>query len=253
MSGTLTIRAVGTSPSFAAHRAAIASLPASLRLVAEGQADIALVGPDAASIAAGRALAPHALVVADPARVTPAEAESLADADLPSFAALRLPPILHQADAGPALAEAGLVRSHLLWRGARREALFEHFAGLSAVLGPLLAIRCLAEGTAYAGTAQAGNGVTVHWSGQGDAQASHFELDVIGLPMRLEIEADLDDTARPARIRTGSATGLHQPRGVFESGLRLFWRSVLADLDGRPSACRWRGLAALHALSERLG
>lgn len=251
MTAFLTVRAFGGLD--LDHAASIASLPASLRLADGGAADIAVVSSDAVSVAAGIAAAPRALVVTRPTELGADAMAALNAAGVPVFPALVLAPRLRLVDARAHIAKAGLVRSRLGWQGGLRETLLEHLAGLEAVLGALADVSLLDSGDAgHLGTARSQGGITVSWSGLHGAARGEYELDIIGLADRLEVSGELDGSARPLLVRHGSAGGLQQPHGVFETGLRCFWRGVIAELaEGSPKS-QWPDFARLHALAEQL-
>lgn len=251
MTSFLTVRAFGSLD--LDHAATMASLPASLRVVGAGQADIATTTPDLRSITAALAVSPKGLVVTQPALLDDAAIGVLGEAAVPVFPALALAPRLRLLDTGATLAAAGLVRSRLSWRGTIHEVLLEHLAGLEAVLGPISKVRILASSdNGHIGTAQTQGGIVVNWSGRNDTGQSDYELDIIGLSERLEVSGALDGSARPLLVRHGTAGGLQQPHGIFETGLRCFWRAVVSDLTEGRVAPRWPDLSRLHALAREL-
>lgn len=63
---------------------------------------------------------------------------------------------------------------------------------------------------------------------------------------------NLDSSARPLLVRNGNAGGLHIPQGTFETGLRCFWRAVIADLMEGKVAPPWPDIARLHTLVRDL-
>lgn len=247
MSSYLTVRQFGSvAPE---HRATLASLPAMLRLTETGTPDIALTASDGEAIRDAFAASPKAIVVARPAAITDAEADRLSDAALPIFPVLTLAASLRQIGAGRIPAKPGLVHSRLDWQGDMQEGMLEHFAGLASMVGELADVTLLSHaGKGYVGSAKTLDGTDVAWSGLVDVPAPRYELDVVGLAERLEIRAECDGSARPMMVRRGHADGLDQPIGIYETGLRLFWRGVADALAEGTPATQWRDIAALRDL-----
>lgn len=236
MDNPLHIRVFCAPERAAAHLSVLGSLPATFRVLDAGQPDIALVGPEAASIAAGLASNARALVVVDPWAVD--DIATLVGSPVAVIPVGNVLPVVSDLDAG-GLAETTLVRCSLAGRGSLAATMYEQLSALEALFGPLGGIALLSRhGPAYAGTARTGKGVEVLWSGQSEAPRDSFELDILGPAQRLEVCATPDGTARPADIRLGNADGLMQARGVYESGLRLLWRRLAADLAGGARTAR---------------
>lgn len=234
------------------HAVALASLPADLR-PSTGDAEIEVVSTDFVAVQAALAGSARALVIDDVAALDERTISLLDRAALPIHPALHLASSLAGTDAASFLEHAGLVRSRLAWGGSLEAALLEHLAGLVTVLGPLTEVRLLDQSrTHYSGSACTDNGVDVLWSGQVKAARASYELDVIGLADRLEIFGSLDGSARPLAIRQGSAQGVLQLPGIFETGLRRFWTTVVAERRGEGRAIAWRDVAPLVALVQRL-
>lgn len=225
------------------HLSILGSLPATFRVIAEGQPHIALVGPDSASIAAGLASSPRALAVIDPWDID--DIDSLAASPVTIVPVGKLAPLMAELDAG-SVEQIALVRCAFAGRGTLAANIYEQLSALQVLLGPLAGIATLSrQGAAYAGTARIPSGAELLWSGQSEAPQNRFELDVLGIAQRLEVIARPDGTARPAEIQLGDAGGLEQSRGVYESGLRLFWRRLAADLAGGPKTTRLADFADL--------
>ena len=236
MDNPLQIRVFCAPEQAEAHLAILGSLPASFQTVPEGQPDIALVGPDAASISTGLASAARMLVLVDPWMID--DIEELTRAAVPVVPVGRLFPLMAGLDADM-VGQQALVRCSIASRQSLAASVYEQLSALQVLLGPLAGVKMLSQiGSAYSGTARAGKGVELVWSGQAGAIHDSLELDVMGIAQRLEILATPDDTARPATVHFANADGLTQSRGVYESGLRLFWRSVAADLAGGPKTTR---------------
>lgn len=232
------------------HAIAIASLPADLRR-SGGQADVVVVGPGtntASFAAAGRA------VVIDASDLLDSRITALADGTgKPVYPALHLASCLAGQPVLPTLTQAGLVRSRMAWNGPLDVALLEHLAGLTALLGQLHGVRLLAQdGLAYSGSARTETGVDVLWSGEAEAAFPSYELDIVGLGQRLDITATFDGSARPLNVRHGDAQGLLKAHGIYETGMRRFWRSVVSDLRGEGTAIALRDIAPLVDLVRQL-
>lgn len=250
MTRPLTIRAIGALD--IAHAVAIASLPASLRLTDDIGADIMVVSPEDAAIAAGLDARPRALVVTRPGKLGASAAVALEQTDVPVFAGLTLVPGLQALDAREALSGAGIVRSRLAWAGSGGEGMFEHLCGLAALLGPLSEVRMLSSGpNGHAGSAKTEHDVMISWSGQGDAPVSEFELDIIGASTRLEVRGLIDGSARPLQVCLAGVDGQRQGHGIFETGQRQFWRGVVDAFNGGSPAPQWSRFASLLAVTRR--
>lgn len=229
------------------HRATLASLPAVLRLIETGTPDIALVGTYPEAIRDALGLAPRAIVVAEPTAISDADAARLLDAKPLVLPVLTLTASLRQVDGGNVLSKAGLVHSRLDWQADTRGSLLEHLAGLTSAVGNLTQVRLLSQNAGgYVGSARTSNGVEVNWSGLAAAPISRYELDIVGLAERLEVRADLDGSARPMTLRRAHAGGLDQPVGVFETGLRLFWRRAVDALTKGEPVTDWQDFVALR-------
>lgn len=249
----LTVRAFGAAISVAPHIATMAGLPASLRLVSEGPCDIALAAPDSASLKAGCRAAARAVVVADPADLSDMDIAFLIGAGLPVFPSLRLAANLQSLGSGLLPTGTRMVRSRLDWSGSARAAAIEHLAGLTTLLGPLDMVQTLTLSAAiHSGTARSQSGIDILWSNRLDGDGLCHELDAIGLDQRLEIVASLGDTAQPAKVTKASQSGLQQPPGIYESSLRLFWRSIVAELSGLATTRRWEDFLATRTVVGRL-
>ena len=98
----------------------------------------------------------------------------------------------------------------------------------------------------YVGSARTSDGVQVNWSGLATAPTSRYELDIVGLAERLEIRAELDGSARPMTVRRGHAGGLDQPLGIYETGLRLFWRRAVDELTKGEPVRDWQDIVTLR-------
>jgi hypothetical protein len=237
MSARINVRTFCDPVELMNHTAVLASLPATYALNEDGATDIALVGADRAGIAAGRHSNPAAMVIANAARLSLADAELLAKDGIPAFPALRLSSLLSTIRPRSVLNQASLIRSHLTWQGDWTAAVVEHLAGLEAVCGPLADVRLLSTSpSGYAGGTVTKTGVKVLWTGVSGNATSFYELDIIGIGERLEVATTLDRSARPALVRFGSAQGIIQPHGTYEDPLRLFWRSFAADQSGASAA-----------------
>jgi len=53
-------------------------------------------------------------------------------------------------------------------------------------------------------------------------------------------------------VRHANADGLQQPHGIFETGLRCFWRAVVADIVEDKNASHWPEFARLRTLVRNL-
>lgn len=245
MSTYLTVRQFGrVGPE---HRATLASLPAVLRPIEAGTPDFALVGSEPEAIRDALALAPRAIVVAEPAAVTDADAVRLHGPAPLILPVLTLAESLRQVGGDDVLSKAGLVHSRLDWQADMRGSLLEHLAGLTSVVGNLTEVRLLSRSAGgYVGSARTNTGVEVNWSGLAAAPTSRYELDIIGLAERLDVRADLDGSARPMTVRRAHAGGLDQPIGVYETGLRLFWRRAVDALTKGEPVAEWKDFAALR-------
>lgn len=251
MTGFLTVRAFDRLDH--GHSAALASLPASFRLIESGKADIAIAAPDWAAVAAALATSPKALVVTRPALLDDAAIEALDATTIAIFPSLALAARLAAINGSRTQPTAGLVRSRLAWHGNQNETMLEHLAGLEMVLGPLSRASIVATSSnGHIGAARTGSGIAVSWSGQSDAGRPEYELDIVGLADRLEVTGELDGSARPLLVRHGDAAGLYQPHGTFETGYRRFWQAIASDFAGNLVASRWRDFARLHALVRGL-
>lgn len=247
MTESLAIRTFGQVP--AGHFGAIASLPASLRLSVDGPVDIALVGPEVSSIQTGLATSPRILIVTEPVRLSEAAADLLATISLPVFVPLSVAASLRPLANANALAGAGLIRSRLGWQGSAVEGLFEHLAALETVLGAVadVAIICRSRDALQA-MARTTSGVEIVLSGQSHAVSPTYELDTVGLDTRIEIVGQPDGTARPFAVSIGNVEGLVHPHGIYESGLRQFWREVVSGNGAR----QWRDVSRLLGLARSL-
>lgn len=233
--------------------AAIASLPARLRLTRAGPADIVIVAADAASIVEGLELKPQAIVVSQPALLDESAMALLEKADCPIFPALLLARRLADLDLGDSADGASLVRSHLASTATAQDGITEHLGGLEALLGPLQQARLSQhDGQTYAGTARTRNGVLVCWSGINGAAFSALEVDLVSPSARAEIRGLLDASARPLRVCTADAGGASQRNGVYETAHRLYWRELVAALQGTDPRSQWRAFASVHALARNV-
>jgi hypothetical protein len=235
------------------HVAAITSLPGDLRLHSAGPVDIALVQPRRAALVEALDAAPRAIVLDRPADLDTSLLELLDRTVAPVLPVLKLAASLRLIDASRPLAASGLIRSRLRSAQSLNEAILEHLAGLTAILGSLSDVRMLGmSANSYAATARTKGHAEVTWSGQANATNPDYELDIVGLEARLEVTGVVDGSARPLLVRLGTAEGLAQPPGVFETGLRLFWRSVAGALfDGAPVP-RWPATKGLLNLVNTL-
>jgi len=251
MSPYLSVRQFG--PVARQHRATIASLPAALRCIDAGAADIVVTTPDLATVEAALAAAGKAIVITDPVAIGDEASRRLAEARVAVFPALLLTPSLGQLDAASSLAGAGLIHSRLNWHGDMTAAIFEHIAGLSSVVGALSEVELRAgAGQGYVGSARATSGGAVLWSGTAGSALPSYELDIVGLGERLEVRADLDGSARPFVLRRAHAGGQEQPVGIYETGLRLFWRGVVDALSGGKVMPHWSDILEYRDLAARL-
>ncbi|MGO7860142.1 hypothetical protein ACC676_00765 [Rhizobium ruizarguesonis] len=127
------------------------------------------------------------------------------------------------------------------------DAAIEHLVALEGALGTLSDPQFLETERGYVGRARTG-AVEVAWSGRSGADASQYQLDIVGLNDRLEVYADLAKTSKPLLVRTGSAKGFQQPQGVYESHLRLFWRNLALDRTSEHSGTQMSRLLDAMAL-----
>jgi hypothetical protein len=104
----------------------------------------------------------------------------------------------------------------------------------------------------YAAIARTKSHAQVTWSGQATAAHPDYELDIVGVGARLEVTGTVDGSARPLTVRLGTAEGLVQPIGVFETGLRLFWRGVVSALVDEGPQTRWGETKSLLNLASSL-
>lgn len=251
MSTHITVRPFGQiAPE---HRASLASLPATLRLIETGTPDIALSAPDEPSIAEALSLSAKAVVIADPAAVDPAGLRRLEAAAPLIIPVLTLAASLRQVGADGMPAKAGLIHSRLGWQGDMKSAILEHLAGLATVVDALTDLKLLSRGAAgYVGSAKTTEGVDIAWSGSAKAIAARYELDAVGLADRLEVRAELDGSARPLLIRRNHAGGTNEPIASYETGLRRFWRDVASALGTGKPVMTWKDVTALHALADTM-
>jgi hypothetical protein len=239
-----TVRAFGAAPQ--EHIAAIASLPAELRLIGGGRADIALVQPERGALGEALEAAPGAIVLDRPADLDSALHALLDRTAVPVIAVLKLAASLKPVDAQRPLVSSALIRSRLRSAEPLNTAVLEHLAGLSAILGELSNLRMLGgSGNNYAAIGRTRTHAEVAWSGQAGVANPHYELDIVGVGARLEVTGTVDRSARPLTVRLATAEGLVQPIGVFETGLRLFWRDVAATLSDGTAATPWGETKAL--------
>lgn len=240
------VRSFCAEPAMARHRLTLAGLPATFRLTNAASADVALVGADATSITAGLASGALCLVLDRPALLAAENLTLLLEAGVPVFPVLPLAATAGQSRPLAPLAGATLVRSALLSRATMADARFDHLTALQSLLGPLEDIALLAgDDRTYWGTARIQGGAPLWWSGQTDANVDRFEVDIAGLANRLELICSDNATARPALVTLADKTGTSQARGVYESGLRLFWRGVASALSGNPSVTQIKTIAPL--------
>ncbi len=214
------------------HLLTLASLPLTFNLGDGNGVDIALVGPDDDSIGRGIAANPKCVVIDCPAAVSRDGLRMLLESGISAFPVLKVAPALKPCRSISALANAVLVRSCLSSTESAKNGRLEHLAALESVLGRLVEVTVLNDsGDAYWGIARTHDtNARVLWNGRSAADRDRFDLDVIGIEERLEVDVAFHPTAKPADIRIGARDGIRQLRGTFESGLRLFWREIALEL-----------------------
>lgn len=235
------------------HRVAWATLPIALREVDGGNIDIALIGPDVASLEAAVSAKPRALALAVPAMTSPDQLQRLSSAGLRIYPVLRLAHIVDHAEVRSPSTGSGLVRSRLLSLSDQRSAWLEQLAALEIVLGPLQGITLLSkQDHSYSGSARTRVGLPVIWSGQTGTTVDSFELDVVGVSERIEILCGLGEIARAARVSVSTAAGERVASGIYQNGLRLFWRAIATDLSKPVNSDNPGNLLALISQIQQL-
>lgn len=231
----MNVRAFCSEEASRRHRLVLATLPLSFNVDHEGPADIALAGPDEDSIGHAVAAQPKVIVLDQPASTTPQSLQNLLATGLAVLPVLEVAPILSPLRSVLPLADVVLVRSCLSSTADAQGGRLEHILALQAVLGPLVDIVVFSDtGDTYWASAKAqSTKAHIFWNGQTGTDQDHFDLDVIALAQRLEVDVAYAPTARPASIRLADGDGSREFRSIYESGLRLFWRAVALEATGR--------------------
>lgn len=230
------------------HALTLSSLPLSFTVDEAGTIDVALVGSGDDHIESGIAAKPKIIVLDRPARVSASGIQTLLESGIPVLPVLEVAPTLRRCKANLVLGDVMLVRSSLSSRAERQDGRLEHLLALEAVLGPLSDIKILQDtGEAYFGSGRLENGTArVLWNGQTGTNDDRFSLDVIAMAQRLEVDVAFAPAARPAGIRLADRDGTRQLRGIYETGLRLFWREVAAELTEEGGKALPLAAAAVH-------
>lgn len=219
------------------HRLTLATLPLSFNIDHEGPVDIALAGPDEDSIGHAVASQPKVIVLDQPASTAPKSLQKLLATGLTVLPVLEVAPILSPLRSVLPLAEVVLVRSCLSSSAGAQGGRLEHILALQAVLGPLVDITVFKNtGDFYSASARPQSTTArVFWNGQTGADQDRFDLDILSLTQRLEVNVTYSPTAKPAKVCLADRDGSREFRSVYQSGLHLFWRAVALETTGHSS------------------
>ncbi|HEY0519006.1 MAG TPA: hypothetical protein VGC84_05890, partial [Ilumatobacteraceae bacterium] len=210
------------------HRMVLASLPNSYRLV-DGAADVAVVSAhDPEAVARAIALAPKAVVVDRPGRLS--EVEVVAMQDLARRHDCLLVPSPRYAPRTGAVHELidadeiGLTESTITSSEPHRSSFAEQLAVVRNVLGAVSSARMLDRSPSHfivqVSIAERRSHILLNGFVTVNA-IEQVSLRAVGVERRLSIEIDGGPLARPARIRVHDAAGDHGPWPRYEHALRL--------------------------------
>lgn len=234
------------------HLSVLATLPGSFTSNAGTGPAVALADRDDGNIARAIDSGARLIVLDQAAETAPENLRVLLDCGIPVFPVIEVAPALARCRQIVPAEGIKLVRSSFHSPGSARNGRLEHLMALEAVLGPVEDIVLLDDtGDAYWASGRIGAGkMPVLWNGQTGAEKSRFDLDAIALGQRLEVHLADTRTASPASICLADADGIRRLRDIYESGLRLFWRSVAAEAAGQAGPAIPLARAARHLADE---
>lgn len=208
------------------HLPALASLPITFAAPTGGPADIALVGSDHQAIAEAVRGRPKVILLQDPAEATSESRLLLRNDDFQVLPVLPLASLMTPFVSIVPRKGVSAVRSNLRATGSSRAAKLSHLVALHVLLGELRDLAIVHEaGASYSGRAViAASQTPVFWTGQVLADEDRFDLDVVGVAARLEIDAPVAQTTTPPLVQLANKDGIRTFPSTHESGLRLLWR-----------------------------
>jgi hypothetical protein len=255
--------ATGHDAVYAAHRAALAALPGSFRLVHDQPADVLV------TVASGA----RWLDRITPLLSAPAKAVLIAGLSPSAVAQLSALAVL-AADRGLSTAVASGPADDAAWRAALPDAagdldgltfidsvttpcaggsLFDALLGQLALVesltGPLeKATTLTATATHYVVSAHAGSTIVSLSGTTCTAEPGRVELDLIGPATRWHAEFSAAGTARPAEITRHDITGAQTRRPLFQGPQRARWLRLRDDINAAGTQADTAGpLASLVA------